>query len=288
MKRIGFLQAACTLTVALLLVACSQDDFSGGLDERLPEGKYPLQISSVSISAESSSEPWDANAPQTRVMWKDSIIVNWTDGDLIGVQIPGSEKTGKYKVKVDQNGTVTGLEAETELYWESRASVRVKSWYPADTVNDIPLNNQKDEKHFAYVLYGETNKEVNYQTKGDQVHFVLSHQLSRIRVKLIGDGVVQVQSLSILTYPSCRIRPNEGKVIGSGTPEYIRMASVTYDSGASYYLELNVVPGYEIQKILINGEKYAELSSPVTPVAGKMHRIIFECKEQPTVKRRTM
>lgn len=276
MKRIGFLQAACTLTVALLLAACSQDDFSGGPDERLPEGKYPLQISSISISAESSSEPWDANAPQTRVMWKDSIIVNWTNDDLIGVQIPGSEKTGKYKVKVDQNGTVTGLEAETELYWESRAPVKVKSWYPADTVNDIPLNNQTDQ-NFAYVLYGETDKEVNYQTKGDQVHFVLSHQLSRIRVKLTGYGAVQVNSFSILTYPSCRFRPNEGKVIGSGTPEYIPMASVTYDSGASYYLELNVVPGYEIREFLINGEK-AELSSPVTPVAGKMHRIIFECK----------
>lgn len=277
MKRIGFLQAACTLTVALLLVACSQDDFPGGPDERLPEGKYPLQISSVSISAESSSEPWDANAPQTRVMLKDSIIVNWTDGDLIGVQIPGSEKTGKYKVKVDQNGTVTGLEAETELYWESRAPVKVKSWYPADTVNDIPLNNQTDQ-NFAYVLYGETDEEVNYQTEGEQVHFVFSHQLSRIRVKLNGYGAGQVRSLSILTYPSCKIRPNEGKVIGSGIPEYIRMASVTYDSGASYYLELNVVPGYKIQKFLINGEKYAELSSPVTPVAGKMHRIIFECK----------
>lgn len=279
MKRIGFLQAACTLTVALLLAACSQDDFSGGLDERLPEGKYPLQISSVSISAESSSEPWDANAPQTRVMWKDSINVNWTDNDLIGVQIPGSEKAGKYKVKVDQ-GTVTGLEAETELYWESRAPVKVKSWYPADTVNAIPLTNQ-DQNHFAYVLYGETDKKVNYQTKGDQVHFVLSHQLSKIRVQLTGYGAVQVQSFSILTYPSCRFRPNEGKVIGSGTPEYIPMASVTYDSGASYYLELNVVPGYEIREFLIIGiaqEYRVTLSSPVTPVAGKMHRIIFECQ----------
>lgn len=283
MIRIGFLHAVCTVTTALLLAACSQDDFSGGPEERLPEGKYPLQISSVSISTESSSEPWDANAPQTRVMWKDSIIVNWTDGDLIGVQIPGSGKTGEYKVKVDQSRTVTGLEAETELYWESRASVRVKSWYPADTVNDIPLNNQKDERHFAYVLYGETDKEVNYQTKGEQVHFVLSHQLSRIRVKLTGYGRVLVQNFNILTYPSCRFRPNEGtKVIGSGTPEFIRMGKVTYDYSSNMYFEAHVVPGYEIREVYFIGMAQQEfrvtLSSPVTPVAGKTHVIIFDCK----------
>lgn len=282
MKRIGFLQAACTLTIALLLAACSQDDFSGGQDEPLPEGKYPLKISSVSISAESSSEPWDANAPHTRVLWKDSIIVKWSDGDLIGVQIPGSEKTGEYRVKVDQSRNVTGLEAVNEVYWESRERVRVKGWYPADTVNDIPLTNQvKDQRNLAYVLYGETDEDVNYQTGGDQVHLVFSHQLSKIRVKLLGTGTIQVEKLSINTYPSCKIRPNgERKVIGSGTPKHIPMVRVNYDY-VSNYQELHVVPGYEIREVFLKGvfqkEIPVELSSPITPVAGKTHVIYLQC-----------
>lgn len=274
MKQIGFLQAACILTVALLLAACTQDDFSGGQEEPLPEGKYPLKISSVSISAESFSEPWIDNAPETRVETKDSIIVNWSNDDLIGVQIPGSEKTGKYKVKVDQSGNVTGLEAETELYWESRARVKVKGWYPADTVNDIPLNNQsKNRRNFAYVFYGETNAEVDYQTREDHVQLEFSHQLSKIRVRMTGYyGSVLVKKLEVFTYPSCKFRPNEKtKVIGSGTPDYIPMVYEAYDYGITYYFEAHVVPGYEIRKFIMDDKYVIELSTPVTPVAGKTH-----------------
>lgn len=276
MKRTGFLQAACTLTVALLLAACSQDDFSGGQEEPLPEGKYPLKISSVSISAESFSEPWIDNAPETRVLTKDSIIVKWTDGDQIGVQIPGSKKTGKYKVKVDQSGNVTGLEAETELYWENRERVRVKGWYPADTVNDIPLNNQSgDRRTFAYVFYGETNAEVDYQTSEDQVQFEFSHQLSKIRVNTTGYPFTEdVRKMEVVTYPSCRLRPNmEPIVIGSGTPCYIPMAKEAYDGSITFYFEAQVVPGHKIQKILMNGKDEFVLTTPITPIAGKMHTI---------------
>nr|WP_294476600.1 hypothetical protein [uncultured Bacteroides sp.] len=50
----------------LLFAACSQNEFSDGQGEPLPEGKYPLQIASVSMSVESSERPWGADAPQTR------------------------------------------------------------------------------------------------------------------------------------------------------------------------------------------------------------------------------
>lgn len=278
MKRTGFLQAACTLTVALLLAACSQDDFSGGQEEPLPEGKYPLKISSVSISAESFSEPWIDNAPETRVWTKDSVIVNWEDGEQIGVQIPGSKKTGKYEVKVDQSRNVTGLEAATELYWENRERVRVKGWYPADTVNDIPLDNQAMNGRFtlAYVFYGETNAEVDYQTSEDQVQFEFSHQLSKIRVKTPGLSAEDFK-FEVFTYPSCRLRPNmEPMVIGSGTPCYIPMVNLMFDL-MRFYPEVNVVPGYEITKLKI-GHDEVVLTKPVTPVAGKTHTITIHKK----------
>lgn len=58
-------------TAALLaLAACTQDETAiptGETHATLPYGEYPLQISGVTLDAESSAEPWSAEEPQTRV-----------------------------------------------------------------------------------------------------------------------------------------------------------------------------------------------------------------------------
>ena len=54
------------LMAAILLAACSQDELAEQ-GNTLPDGEYPLQIGSVSITAEASEEPWSAEEPQTRV-----------------------------------------------------------------------------------------------------------------------------------------------------------------------------------------------------------------------------
>lgn len=82
-----FLKLAYAMTTALLLAACSQNEVSeqGTI---LPEVKYPLEIFSVTMSVESSSEPWSANAPQARVtenMDRNSSL--WQTNDKIGVHI---------------------------------------------------------------------------------------------------------------------------------------------------------------------------------------------------------
>lgn len=250
MKQIGFLQAACTLTVALLLAACSQDDFSGGQEEPLPEGKYPLKISSVSISAESSSEPWMANAPKTRLAEStDGSSSQWSDGDLIGVQIPGSTKTGEYRVKVE-SGTVMGIEAETALYWENRDAVQVKCWYPADTSGIIRLDNQDND--LVYLLYGETNRAVDYKTNEDQVHIEFKHLLSKIRVRIIGEGADDVKDVMVNTYYACKFTPNAVRKITSvGIVQYIPMKKVIYNNIT--YWEANVLPNDSIRKFKLNG-----------------------------------
>lgn len=276
MKRIGFLQAACTLTVALLLAACSQDDFSGGLDERLPEGKYPLQISSVSISGESFSEPWIDNAPETRVAeGTDGNYSQWSDGDLIGVQIPGSKKTGKYKVKVDQSGTVTGLEAETELYWENRESVKVKCWYPADTTKEIRLDDQKN--NLVYLFYGETNKAVNYKTKEDQVHFELKHLMAKVRFRIIGEGADEVKQVKVRGYLSFMFKPNSAKkIIYLNNSAYdLPMKKVIYNNIT--YWEANLLPGQPILKFKLDNKLVTIVNYPAS-VAGKVHTITIHLK----------
>ena len=77
------------LTAALLLSACSQDE-PGENSTALPEGEYPLQIGSVTLTAEVSEQPW------TRVSENptDGMSSVWKDGDRIGVRIGDNEETG--------------------------------------------------------------------------------------------------------------------------------------------------------------------------------------------------
>lgn len=59
MKTINIKQLAYTSVAALLLAACTSDELTDGTVQDLPEGKYPLQITDVSLTAGSSAEPWE-------------------------------------------------------------------------------------------------------------------------------------------------------------------------------------------------------------------------------------
>ena len=100
MKKYRLFPAIC-LVAALLLPACSQDEPTEN-STALPEGEYPLQIGSVSLTAEVSEQPW------TRVSENqtDGMGSVWTHDDKIGVRIGDSEETGIYMVKLDAEGTV--------------------------------------------------------------------------------------------------------------------------------------------------------------------------------------
>ena len=74
MKQNKFLQLACLAAMALGFVSCSQDELidNGGA---LPEGKYPLQIATVTITD---------GQPSTRVTENDDRMGStWEVGDLI-------------------------------------------------------------------------------------------------------------------------------------------------------------------------------------------------------------
>ena len=77
--------------VLLLFTACTQDELAEQ-GNTLPDGEYPLQIGSVSITAEASEEPWTRVAENET----DGMGSHWTDGDKIGVRIGDNEETGIY------------------------------------------------------------------------------------------------------------------------------------------------------------------------------------------------
>ena len=89
------------LMAAALLAACTQDELAEQ-GNTLPDGEYPLQIGSVSITAEASEEPW------TRVTEKpDGSGSVFQGGERIGVRIGDNEETGIYIIKVDDAGNVS-------------------------------------------------------------------------------------------------------------------------------------------------------------------------------------
>jgi len=286
MKTINIKQLAYTSVAALLLAACTSDELTDGTVQDLPEGKYPLQITDVSLTAGSSAEPWGADAPQTRVSENTTNGNNsvWTNGDLITVQIgDDNTSTGTYSVDVDASGNVTGLTTKTALYWKNKTAQKVKGWYPNDITNDISLKNQGvNGAGLAYALYAETANTVDYQTQ-TPIELLFSHQLAKIRVVLEGSGKEEVKEVKVYTYPACKFTPNDAttKITGSGTPEYIPMKKTTYDNGVTYCWEANVVPGYTITKVKIGDVECLLNNSGVTPVVGKWHQITINVEKKP-------
>ena len=266
-----FLKLAYAMTVALLLAACSQNDFSDGQGEPLPEGRYPLQISSVTMSVQSSSEPWNANAPQTRVAENttDGNSSLWTNGDQIGVKIGTNTETGVYTVNTDGSGNVTSLTPATPLYWKNTTSQTVTAWYPA-TGGTLSLADQSNS--LAYVLAGTGSGD--YQS---EVSLTFAHALAKVRVKPEGDKADKVTRVEIKSYTSCT--HDKGKVSSGASEGWIKMKEVTYNGTKCW--EANVVPGYEIKKFKINDAIEGQLTTAVTPQAANVHEVKITVKNPP-------
>ena len=132
--------------VLLLFTACTQDELAEHC-YTLPVGEYPLQIGSVSITAEASEEPWTRVAENET----DGMGSHWTDGDKIGVRIGDNEETGIYIINVDDAGNVT-VEPETPVYWKSTQTAEVTAWYPAEA-SSVNLGFQH-RNGLTYVLHG--------------------------------------------------------------------------------------------------------------------------------------
>lgn len=249
----------------LLFAACTQDELTNGADT-LPEGMYPLDISSVTLSAEVGSQPWGADAPQTRVSENtDGNSSKWDGGETIYVKLDNTDEIGEFKInKIDENITVTPANT---VYWTKRTD-NVTAWYPANGV--IRLDNQQDG-NMAYVLR-DTASNASYNSP---VTLEFSHQLAKIRVKLAGEKAGSVNDVKIESYTSCTNTngtvSTDGATVGEITMYHL--------NGTNIY-EANVVPGKAIEKFKVNNGDWVVLSPPVTPVYGKYHEINITVNEK--------
>ena len=253
---IHLLLAAAALLLAT--AACTKDELADG--DRLPEGQYPLEIARITLGVEGGeAQPW--GAPATRVSEKeDGNSSKFDAGDQFAVQIDGEEKVGTYTVQDDNT-----VRAEKPLYWYDCNDHTVTAWYPA-TDGTIDLGNQSQS--LAYLLGAMGTGD--YQTP---VTLSFTHALAKVRVTPTDDALGEVQSLQLYTYTQCTYE--KGTVVQGSQEGWIKMKKCEYtENGVSFTCwEANVVPGYEIKKLRANGTEERELSSGITPVAGKFYNI---------------
>lgn len=257
MNRLRLIKTAYTALACLMLAACASDELTDGTVQDLPEGKYPLQISSVTMSAESTEQPWGANAPQSRVAENDDRTGSvWQDGDKIKVQIGDDGTPGTYTYK---SGRLTVADGDAPAYWASKAAGQsIKAWYTSSDNETVNLSDQTNG--LAYVV--TTQKTANFN---EEVSLTFSHALAKVRVELTGDMASFVDNVSIKSYTTCTI--TQGTLTNGANEDEIKM----YKVGDKVF-EANVYPRL-IEYVNANNGTWNKLSTSVTPEAAKIHKI---------------
>lgn len=249
------------LVAALLLSSCSQEEL-GEQGMALPEGEYPLQIGSVTLTAEVSEQSW------TRVSENptDGMSSVWEGNEQIGVQI-GRGQPGIYTVQAD--GSVV---AENPVYWTSTALTYVNAWYPVEeTVN---LRDQSDR--LAYVL----NAIQDYVTYDQPVTLNFTHQLAKVRVVLSGTQASQVNAVEVYGITACAHLRGMTVNYDASNTGWIKMKKQTFDNDTECW-EANVVPGEVISQIKVNNTE-ATLTKPLTPKVAALNTITINVEQAPT------
>lgn len=263
MKKNRLFTTIC-LMAAILFTACTQDELAEQ-GTALPGGEYPLQIGSVSITAEASEEPW------TRVSEKpDGSGSVFQGGERIGVRIGDNDETGIYRIKVDDAGNVT-VEPDKPVYWKSTQTAEVTAWYPAEA-SSVNLGFQH-RNGLTYVLHGTGTG--NHQSP---VTLGFTHQLAKVRV--VTKGTAQVRNISIRNVPTF-YTIEEGKITGQDTYlSDIPMLRVERE-GIGTCWEASVGPDAEIKYFSLDGMN-CDLTSSVTTQAGALHTITITANSEGT------
>lgn len=252
---------------ALLLSACSQDELAEN-NTTLPEGEYPLQIGSVTLTAEVSEQPWTRVAEST-----DGMSSEFKAGDAIGVSLNGETATYTY------DGTAWTSEAP--LYWKDKQPATVTAWYPVDEEIDF---TQQNVKGLTYLLKGTSNTDADYDTPAN---LTFTHQLAKVRVKLEGAKANEVTAVTVRSYP--KATHNQGtNVTKEGDAAYYPMLKANY--GGETYWEANLLDGHleaaNTFRVSSDGKNFvqAKLTTDVNITPGYVHTININVGEAKPVE----
>ena len=264
------------LVAALLLSACSQDELAEN-STALPEGEYPLQIGSVTLTAEVSEQPWTRMAEST-----DGMSSEFKAGDAIGVSLNGETATYTY------DGTAWTSEAPlywkdknyatvSALYWKDKNYATVSAWYPVDETIDFTHQDQG----LTYLLKAD-GVEAGFDKPAN---LTFTHQLAKVRVKLTGDKANEVQAVTVRSYP--KATHNQGtNVTKEGDAAYYPMREANY--GGETYWEANLLDGHleaaNTFRVSKDGNSFVQvtLDADVPITVGQVHTITINVEQAPT------
>lgn len=231
LKQISFL-----LWAATFVAACTQDELTGDSNV-LPEGRYPVEIASVSIGGEVGVQPWGADAPQTRAEdaeYEGKIRTLWQEGDIFYTKFKDGDGIGSYTVT-----GIGGIDRDRTLYWRSTTQEEtLVSWFTQPSLDAdggmLDISNQSER--LAYVCRKE--QPVKYG-EGD-ITVVLEHQLAKVRVYVQGTGYEgNAESVSINGVPTtCTVV--DGVPTAPGETGTITMHPTTLNNAACF--EANLLP----------------------------------------------
>lgn len=237
--------------VLLLFTACTQDEPTEQ-GTALPDGEYPLQIGSVSITAEASEEPWTRVAENA-----DGSGSVWQTNDAITVSLDGETATYTY------DGSAWTSDAP--LYWKNTRPATVTAWYTSPSATTDGMVDLSDQSSgLAYVLQA-TAPDASYN---NSVSLEFKHQLAKVRVKPSGN-IERIKSIEVYSYTTCTAA--NGTVATGNEQGWITMKESDYNSGKCW--EANVAPDVEISRLRLNGYKETLLGSAITSTAGALHEI---------------
>lgn len=251
----------------LLFAACTQDEVVDS--DTLPEGQYPLEIASVTLSVEGGeAQPWGAKV-QTRVSEStDGSSSVWETGDEFYVKFEGWEQVGTYRITDASAGTV---EAVTPAYWTSTNSGQtIIAWYASPEGTDGTVSLADQSNGLAYVLQANTTADFNTTAS-----LTFTHSLAKVRLKTTSSSLEdypveeEVTSVRIKSYTTCVHTQGDDP---TGFEEgWITMQKATYDDET--YWEANVVPNHPITEFQVNGNNGTLDDNGITPEVGKINTI---------------
>ena len=237
--------------VLLLFTACTQDELTEQ-GNTLPDGEYPLQIGSVSITAEASEEPWTRVAENA-----DGSGSVWQTNDAITVSLDGETATYTY------DGSAWTSDAP--LYWKNTRPATVTAWYTSPSATTDGMIDLSDQSSgLAYVLQA-TAPDASYN---NSVSLEFKHQLAKVRVKPSGN-IERIKSIEVYSYTTCTAA--NGTVATGNEQGWITMKESDYNGEKCW--EANVAPDVEISRLRLNGYKETLLGSAITSTAGALHEI---------------
>ena len=189
MRHRLFIPAATALLIAL--TACTQDELA--VDNRLPEGEYPVVIRATGLSVEATPQA----APSTRAT---------VDGDWQGVQtvaLKMGDAVKEYTVTPNSaDNTKATLSCENDPhYWTSRDPITVSAWWPLDKADITRMPAVKvaeDQSKLAAFQGSDFISAENQTVTFSDPKLTFTHRTARVAIELKpGTGFTSVDGATV-------------------------------------------------------------------------------------------